>query len=393
MTTFSVVILPAKRLANGKHRIRIAVAHHSQTRYITTPFLLDSKSQLRNGKVVRHAYADQINRILNRQLDEYALILSTLPYAEGLTCTEIIRYILQTKEKEGISFSRFAGEFLKSMENNEQVKSYKLYKSALKHFFSLFGESLLLKQINPRHIRQYREELKRKALSDTTVRIYLTLMKVMLNHAVKMGYVRYAIHPFAACKLPAARIRELDLTIEELKRIRDVQLTDRRLVGVRDIFMLSYYLGGINLRDLLNCRFTEGCTVLRYARHKTRKSKTGENETAFTIQPEARTLIRKYMGAAGLLRFGKNGSYATIYNMVYRNLPRLAHLAGITSRLSYYSARKSFAQHGYDAGIQMETIEYCIGHSMKRNRPVCNYIRIMQAHADVAMRKIFDRLL
>lgn len=128
MTTFSIVIVPAKRLANGKHRIRIAVAHHSQTRYITTPFLLDSKSQLRNGKVVRHAYADQINRILNRQLNEYALILSTLPYAEGLTCTEIIRYILQTKEKEGISFSRFAGEFLKSMENNKQVKSYKLYK-------------------------------------------------------------------------------------------------------------------------------------------------------------------------------------------------------------------------------------------------------------------------
>ena len=78
MTTFSIVIVPAKRLAIGKHRIRIAVAHHSQTRYIPTPFLLDSKSQLRNGKVVRHAYADQINRILNRQLDEYALILSTL---------------------------------------------------------------------------------------------------------------------------------------------------------------------------------------------------------------------------------------------------------------------------------------------------------------------------
>ena len=49
--------------------------------------------------------------------------------------------------------------------------------------------------------------------------------------------------------------------------------------------------------------------------------------------------------------------------------------------------------HGYDAGVQMETIEYCIGHSMKRNRPICNYIRVMQSHADVALRRIFDRLL
>ena len=393
MTTFSIVIVPAKRLANGKHRIRIAVAHHSQTRYITTPFLLDSKSQLRNGKVVRHAYADQINRILNRQLNEYALILSTLPYAEGLTCTEIIRYILQTKEKEGISFSRFAGEFLKSMENNEQVKSYKLYKSALKHFFSLFGESLLLKQINPRHIRQYREELKRKALSDTTVRIYLTLMKVRLNHTVKMGYVRYAIHPFAACKLPAARIRELDLTVEEVKRIRDAHLTDRHLITVRDIFMLSYYLGGINLRDLLDCRFADGGTVLKYARHKTRRSKSGENETVFSIQPEARTLIERYRSPDGRLAFEGNTIYNKVYSLVYRYMKKVARLAGVSSNVSFYSARKSFVQHGYDLGIQIETIEYCIGHSMKANRPVCNYLRIMQRHADAAMRKIFDALL
>ena len=42
MTTFSIVIVPTKRLANGKHRIRIAVAHQAQTRYIATPFILDS---------------------------------------------------------------------------------------------------------------------------------------------------------------------------------------------------------------------------------------------------------------------------------------------------------------------------------------------------------------
>ncbi len=190
-----------------------------------------------------------------------------------------------------------------------------------------------------------------------------------------------------------ARVRELDLTIEELKRLRDLSLRTHNLLYTRDIFMLSYYLGGMNLRDLLVYPFEEGNNVLRYTRHKTRERKTGESETVFTIQPEAWTIIRKYMGAAGVLRFGRHDSYDNIYNMVYRHLPRLAQMAKITSRLSYYSARKSFAQHGYDAGVQMVTIEYCIGHSMKRNRPICNYIRVMQSHADVALRRIFDRLL
>ena len=54
MANFSIVIVPTKKLANGRHRIRIAVAHRSKTRYIPTQFTLDSASQLKNGRVVRH---------------------------------------------------------------------------------------------------------------------------------------------------------------------------------------------------------------------------------------------------------------------------------------------------------------------------------------------------
>jgi len=42
-------------------------------------------------------------------------------------------------------------------------------------------------------------------------------------------------------------------------------------------------------------------------------------------------------------------------------MKKVARLAGVSSNVSFYSARKSFVQHGYDLGIQIETIEYCIG--------------------------------
>jgi hypothetical protein len=132
---------------------------------------------------------------------------------------------------------------------------------------------------------------------------------------------------------------------------------------------------------------------LKYARHKTCRSKSGENETAFSIQPEARTLIERYRSPDGRLAFEGNTIYNKVYSLVYRYMKKVARLAGVSSNVSFYSARKSFVQHGYDLGIQIETIEYCIGHSMKANRPVCNYLRIMQRHADAAMRKIFDALL
>ena len=73
--------------------------------------------------------------------------------------------------------------------------------------------------------------------------------------------------------------------------------------------------------------------------------------------------------------------------MVFRHIGKVTDLAGINRKVSYYSARKTFAQHGYDIGIEIEKIEYCIGHSMKNNRPIFNYIRIMQEHADKVFRE------
>lgn len=395
MTTFSIVIVPTKRLANGKHRIRIAVAHQAQTRYIATPFILDSISQLKKGRVVRHENAAQINLCLQRTINEYILILSSIKHANQLTCTQLIHSIQEEERKKYLTFDVIAKEFLSTLQSESRIKSYKLYKTAISHFnrFLKKEHDIPLEQIRPSHIHQYQNFLEKRELSGTTVRIYLTLIKVILNYAIKMDYIHYKVHPFAACILPSSRIRNLDLTVDELKSLRDVSLKEQNLLIVRDLFMLTYYLGGINLKDLLDYHFEENNLILSYIRHKTYRTKHGENEIVFSIQPEAQQIISKYRTDKGFLKFGPYESYNKVYSLIYRYLSRIAREAGITSSISYYSARKSFAQHGYNIGIQIETIEYCIGHSMKSNRPIGNYIRVMRSHADIAMRRIFDELL
>lgn len=395
MTTFSIVIVPTKRLANGKHRIRIAVAHQAQTRYIATPFILDSISQLKKGRVVRHENAAQINLCLQRTINEYILILSSIKHANQLTCTQLIHSIQEEERKKYLTFDVIAKEFLSTLQSESRIKSYKLYKTAISHFnrFLKKEHNIPLEQIRPSHIHQYQKFLEKRELSSTTVRIYLTLIKVILNYAIKMDYIHYKVHPFAACILPSSRIRNLDLTVEELKSLRDVSLKEQNLLIVRDLFMLTYYLGGINLKDLLDYHFEENNLILSYIRHKIYRTKHGENEIVFSIQPEAQQIISKYRTDKGFLKFGPYESYNKVYSLIYRYLSRIAREAGITSSISYYSARKSFAQHGYNIGIQIETIEYCIGHSMKSNRPIGNYIRVMRSHADIAMRRIFDELL
>ena len=95
----------------------------------------------------------------------------------------------------------------------------------------------------------------------------------------------------------------------------------------------------------------------------------------------------------GKLIFGKFDTFGKAYSVISRKMEAVADQAGIRKRVVFYSARKSFVQHGFDLGIALETLEYCIGQSMKTNRPIFNYVRVMRNHADNAMRKIFDNLL
>ena len=392
MANFSIVIVPTKKLSNGRHRIRIAVAHHSQTRYISTQFTLDSASQIKNGRVVRHENAANMNACLRKLINEYEEIVTAISYLPAISCTELIRIINYEQRKKGITFQSVAREYMNFMKGEEREKSYKLYMIASDRFIKYMKGDFPLIQLTPLHIQEFAKVLREESLSDTTIRIYLTLIKVILNYAGKMNYVTYSIHPFILFKMPASNVRELDLSIDELKRIRDVHLLKPSLSIARDIFMLTYYLGGINLRDLLTYNFKDK-DYMRYIRHKTRNSKKGENEIVFTLQPEAKVIIDKYLTKEGYLKFGKYSSYKQIYSLIFRHIGKVSILSGIKKKVTYYSARKTFAQHGYNLGIQIEKIEYCIGHSMKNNRPIFNYIKIMQEHADKVFREILNQLL
>ena len=84
--------------------------------------------------------------------------------------------------------------------------------------------------------------------------------------------------------------------------------------------------------------------------------------------------------------------YRNRLNIIDTDLRNIAADLGITRKVSFYTARKSFVQHGFELGIPLETLEYCIGQSMKANRPIFNYVRIMKQHADLAIKQILEQL-
>ena len=98
---------------------------------------------------------------------------------------------------------------------------------------------------------------------------------------------------------------------------------------------------------------------------------------------------------AGMSSFTVSGIMLTaMKNIITRDIKRIAQKIGIEGwqKVCYYTARKSFVQHGFDLGYSLEVLEYCVGQSMKSDRPIFNYLRIMRKHADEAIRGILDEL-
>ena len=90
------------------------------------------------------------------------------------------------------------------MKGEEQEKSYKLYRIASERFIKYMKGDFPLIQLTPFSYTKFAKVLHEENLADTTIRIYLTLIKVILNYARKMNYVTYTIHPFILFKMPAS---------------------------------------------------------------------------------------------------------------------------------------------------------------------------------------------
>lgn len=394
MSNLFITIVPNLKLKNGNHTIRIAVTHSGQTRYIPTDVVISTEKEFKDGRIVKRPDKDALNLKLRKILNSYEDKIAQIQFADSLSCSQLISMLKgPASEVNHRKLADIANEYLNQIDEEERTKSHKMYKLAIKRYLSYAGQNTLMEHITPLRINKYILELQKDKLSPTSINIYVTLLKVIINYAIKMQYVSFRVNPFITAKIPTARKRDTFITVEQLKRIRDAKLEQQHLIVVRDMFMLTYYLAGMNLVDILSYNF-KNATEMRFIRKKTRNMKSGDAIINFTIPEEAKPIINKYMdNETGKLIFGRYKNYSSCYSGLARNIKTLAQIGGIDHYFTLYSARKSFVQHGFNLGIPLSTLEYCIGQSMKEDRPIFNYVSIMKEHADKAIRQILDNLL
>lgn len=256
----------------------------------------------------------------------------------------------------------------------------------------LFDNNITIDKVNKEWLTRF-EQFCAKTMSINGYAIHMRNIRAVFNHLIAEGITTN--YPFKRYKIKKEKTVHRALTEEQLRSIKYVD-GPRFCLEYRDIFMLSLYLIGCNMKDLLHLKpdqIQNGRLV--YHRFKTNKLYNVK------IEPEALEIIRRYKGKNYLLNcLDRYKDYLDYLHHMNDGLKKLGmeyqegkgYVEGtkaICPELTSYWARHTWATIAYSIGISKDIISQALGHS---NGVVVTdiYIEYNLEKVDEANQKVID---
>ncbi len=379
-------------LKGGRHKIRIAICHKTETCYIITKYSIDNSSQFKNGQVVKRPDASIVNTKLRGLLNMYQERLDNIQN-EGMYSCQQIKDILTRHEctQKLSTFKSVCDDYISELEKNGKTNYADMIGDSTRYFLSFTKGDLALTDITPELIEKYAGYIKKKKWSAATIGIHLRNVRTIINRAIKKRKVSYEVHPFIDCSIQQSPVRDVNISLESLNRILNADLDSKALTVAKDLFSLSFYLGGMNMIDLMNADFSD-LNNIRYVRAKIEGRSSSDCTIVIPIHDKAKSIIRKWLNSnTGKLDFGYNFSvYKNFSRHVSRAITNLSKELNIKERVVYYSARKTFAQIASELGIPDSVIDYCLGHSDRGRGVIRYYTKVKEKQAEIAINRVID---
>lgn len=386
MATLKLSVLKARQNQQGKFPLFISITHNRNVRYIKTDYVIDDLYQFDNGVIVCRKDAKVLTQRLKYTLSEYQSKLDNIENQDIYNCTQI-KEILEGKQKtdQEITFNEYMSLRIERLRKEGRNNYADMNAYTLKRINKILGV-ITLKSITPTSIETFIKGINK--LSNASKQMQLSHFKACINEAIKERLVKYEIHPFTYVKMPKSEIRQIDITLEDFIKIKTLETKHKKISLAKDCFLLSFYLCGMNLIDIVNSDFSGD--KIKFARTKTAHTKQGDADISFSIPQEAKEIIKKYIKRNGKIDFGYNFTYSNFQCYLNKCIKSMGKHLDINANICFYTARKTFAQFASEIGIPDSIIDYCLGHSTQRKGVLSYYTRVKEKQADLAIRRVID---
>ena len=276
-------------------------------------------------------------------------------------------FIKRTKVQ---SFFNFMQERIIQLKSQGNQRTSETYTTTLNSFMAfLNNKDVQFDLIETDLIEEYEIYLKNKGLCLNTISFYMRILRAVYNRAVNKGITRQGF-PFKSVYTGVEKTVKRAIPIKAIKKIMELDLSLRpELCMTRDLFLFSFYTRGMSFIDMAFLKTSDLKNgILSYRRRKTGQSLVIGWEKCM------QEIIQKYPTASDsiyllpIISPGKDErkQYISASLRINKHLGKIGKLAGLSTPLTMYVARHSWASAARDKRIPLSVISEGLGHDSEQ---------------------------
>ncbi len=381
MTSVKVKFRPST--VDGKEgRLYYQIIHNSTVRFINTPCkVFPSEWDGKREAVIRPSASadDRRGAVLQRVQEQLTLgrmrlrkiIMSLDDSGLDYTVDDVAVHFREWAQQP--TFFAFMRGEISRLHTLGRVRTAETYLSAL-HSFATFrrGLDVALDEWNVDLAVSYEACLKAEGIALNTISFYMRILRAVYNRAVDCGLTEQR-YPFRRVYTGIEKTRKRAVPLTVIRHLKQLDLSaDASLDFTRDMFLFSFYTRGMSFVDMAYLRRND----LKGGFLTYRRRKTGQR---LCIRWEGcmQALLDKYPvnESPYLLPIIRRSDderrqYLNAIHLVNRQLKTLSRKLGLSSPLTMYVARHSWASIARSKHIPLSVISEGMGHHSERTTQI-----------------------
>ena len=397
MASVKLIFWKEKITSNGKVPFYIRIINNRKPTYIALGISVKKEDWNEETQKVRKSNSNsgRLNSYIAQKLAEAEEASVNLESGSKRISSKRIKE--EIRGKEPIDFIKFAEAYYLGLFSAGKIGVAKKVKAVITKLTDYTNKpSLPITDIDVEFIVKYQDYLTSTLKNQTnTITSNMKVIRRIVNDAVNQGKLDRNHNPFYSIKLRSEPSKREYLTEEELIQLEKLKLASKPFPSiVRDMYIFSAYVGGIRISDLLvmqwknfdgkllNFKITKTGSELHIKLpdkgliilDKYKKNKSKSTDFIFPVIPKDTDFENPYKVFNAI-------AYAT--SQVNETLKLLAVMAKIGKRLSFHTARHTFATRALRKGIRIEYVSKLLGHSNIKETQV--YAKIVDEELEKAM--------
>lgn len=340
----------------GAALVQIEAYLNGRKIYLTTNVYLRPDEWDRDtSQVVDHPQANDLNAMLYEKILELQQVEISY-WRKGVSPSLLdMKNAVKRHISADMTFLNFARQSVAQSDRREGTKQ-NIY-ATLRRMKEWRGD-VEIRDVNYKYLTDFEAYLRSLGLKVNSVGKHLRNVRTLINEAINQGYMNLNDYPFRKFKIQKEKPEHRVLTQKELSKLESVALKGKMRQRVLDSFLFCCY-SGLRFSDykLLTDDNILSLKGNKWLSLRTQKTNIKQKIPIYLLfEGKALNLIGKYDSLEAMNKIGCNAD-------VNRILKDITCKAGIAKRVTFHTARHTFATLLLGQSIPITTIQRLLGHT------------------------------